>query len=54
MTQSSSDPLENGTDRRPTKEAAGTAAPDNQSTGSPWDTDAVTSWVSPNFKKNKE
>ncbi|MBN7314119.1 hypothetical protein [Mycobacteroides abscessus] len=28
--------------------------PDNQTSGSPWPTDQVTSWISPNLKKNKE
>ncbi|WP_207554512.1 hypothetical protein, partial [Mycobacteroides abscessus] len=48
------DPMEHGADRRPTKEAAGTAAPDNQRSGSPWSTDSVMSWVSPHHQKNKE
>ncbi|SKR18607.1 Uncharacterised protein [Mycobacteroides abscessus subsp. abscessus] len=48
------DQLENGEDRRPTKEAAGNRSPEGQGAGSPWDTDSVTSWVSPNLKKNKE
>ncbi|MCV7306712.1 Uncharacterised protein [Mycobacteroides abscessus subsp. abscessus] len=47
------DLLEHGEDRRPPA-AAGTAAPDNQSMGSPWDTDVVNSWVSPYHQKNKE
>lgn len=47
------DPLEGGTGRRPPA-AAGTAAPETQGTGSPWSTDQVTSWVSPNIKKNKK
>lgn len=48
------DQLEGGEDRRPPTAAAGTAAPDDQRTGSPWDTDVVTSWVSPHHQKNKE
>lgn len=32
----------------------GNVTPDNQRSGSPWDTDSVNSWVSPNIKKNKE
>lgn len=48
------DQLENGEDRRPTKEAAGNGSPENQRAGSPWDTDMVTSWVSPHHQKNKE
>lgn len=35
-------------------EAAGTATPESQWSGSPWSTDSVTSWVSPNLKKSKE
>ncbi|MBN7483189.1 hypothetical protein [Mycobacteroides abscessus] len=27
---------------------------EDQGAGSPWDTETVTSWVSPNIKKNKE
>lgn len=48
------DPMEHGADRRPPVAAAGTAAPEGQSTGSPWSTDQVTSWVSPHHQKNKE
>lgn len=47
------DPLDDGADRRPPA-AAGTAAPETQRAGSPWDTDVVTSWVSPHHQKNKE
>lgn len=32
----------------------GAAAPEDQSTGSPWGTETVMSWVSPNIKKSKE
>lgn len=32
----------------------GTAAPESQQAGSPWDTDSVTSWVSPHHQKNKK
>lgn len=32
----------------------GAAAPENQQAGSPWDTDSVTSWVSPHHQKNKK
>lgn len=46
--------VESGEDRRPTKEAAGTVTPEGEGAGSPWDTDQVVSWVSPNIKKNKE
>ncbi|MDQ8118511.1 hypothetical protein [Mycobacteroides abscessus] len=65
-TQEALDPMEHGTDRRPTKdgsraegegsgtEAADNVAPESQSARSPWDTDVVTSYVSPNLKKNKE
>lgn len=51
MTQGNPDHLESGTDRRPPKAAADNVAPDNQS---PWSTDSVMSWVSPNIKKNKK
>lgn len=51
---SSPEPLEDGADRRPTKEAAGNVTPETQSAGSPWGTETVTSWVSPNIKKNKK
>lgn len=66
MTQDSPDPLEGGEHRRPPAAATGTepkargasgagiAAPETQSAGSPWNTDSVTSWVSPNLKKNKK
>lgn len=53
-TQDSPDPLDDGERRRPTKEAAGKVASDNQNAGSPWSTDSVTSWVSPNIKKREE
>ncbi|SLI53988.1 Uncharacterised protein [Mycobacteroides abscessus subsp. massiliense] len=43
--------LEDGEDRRPTKEAAGKRSSDDQRAGSPWDTDTVTSWVSPQHQK---
>lgn len=46
--------LEDGADRRPTKEAAGKAAPEGQGAGSPWKTDQVVSWVSPHHQKNKK
>ncbi|MBN7561427.1 hypothetical protein [Mycobacteroides abscessus] len=46
--------LENGPDRRPTKEAAGNRSPEDQQAGSPWPAAQVVSWVSPNIKKNKE
>lgn len=42
--------VESGEDRRPTKEA-GTADPENQRAGSPWDTETVTSWMSPHHQK---
>ncbi|QSM95694.1 hypothetical protein I3U40_08100 [Mycobacteroides abscessus subsp. abscessus] len=45
------DPMER---RRRTKAAAGKVASEPQSAGNPWDTDSVTSWVSPNLKKNKK
>lgn len=32
----------------------GTATSENQRSGSPWDTDQVTSWVSPHHQKNKK
>ncbi|WP_157897308.1 hypothetical protein [Mycobacteroides franklinii] len=48
------DPLDDGTDRRPPLAAAGTAAPESQGAGSPWNTETVMSWVSPNIKKNKK
>lgn len=48
------DPLEDGEDRRPTKEAAGKRSSDDQRAGSPWETETVTSWVSPHHQKNKE
>lgn len=54
MTQGNPDHLDDGEHRRPTKEAAGNVTPDNQRSGSPWSTDSVTSWVSPNLKKNKK
>lgn len=46
--------LEGGEHRRPTQAPEDKVAPESQSTGSPWDTDSVTSWVSPNIKKSKE
>lgn len=46
-----SDQLENGEDRRPPKEAAGTVTSEGQGAGSPWDTDTVTSYVSPHHQK---
>lgn len=54
MTQSSPDPLDDGEHRRPPKAAAGNVTPESQGAGSPWDTDVVTSWVSPHHQKNKE
>ncbi|SIE96682.1 hypothetical protein [Mycobacteroides abscessus] len=53
-TQEALDPLEGGERRRPTKEAAGNVTPETQRSGSPWGTDQVMSWVSPNIKKNKK
>lgn len=47
------DPLDDGADRRPPA-AAGTAAPETQRAGSPWSTDQVVSWVSPNIKRGKK
>ncbi|MBN7375683.1 hypothetical protein I3U60_05230 [Mycobacteroides abscessus subsp. massiliense] len=41
--------LEDGADRRPTKEAAGNVTPEGQQAGSPWETE--TSWVSPHHQK---
>ncbi|MBN7564508.1 Uncharacterised protein [Mycobacteroides abscessus subsp. abscessus] len=46
------DPMEHGEHRRPPA-AAGNVTPDNQNAGSPWSTDSVTSWVSPNIKRGK-
>lgn len=54
MTQSSPEPLEDGADRRPPTAAAGNVTPETQSAGSPWSTETVMSWVSPNIKKSKE
>lgn len=50
----SPDPLENGEDRRPRVAAAGNVTTEGQRAGSPWDTDMVTSWISPHHQKNKE
>ncbi|SKO40892.1 Uncharacterised protein [Mycobacteroides abscessus subsp. abscessus] len=47
------DLLDDGEHRRPPKAAAGTAAPEGQQAGSPWSTDSVMSWVSPNIKRGK-
>ncbi|SIE27182.1 hypothetical protein [Mycobacteroides abscessus] len=52
--QEALDPLEGGTDRRRHRRTAGKVVSDSQGAGSPWDTDVVTSWVSPNLKKNKK
>ncbi len=54
MTQDNPDPMQNGTDHRPTKEAADTVASEGQEAGSPWDTDSVVSWISPNLKRGKK
>lgn len=48
------DPLEGGTDRRPPVAAAGNGSPDNQRSESPWSTETVMSWVSPNIKRGKK
>ncbi|SLI77244.1 Uncharacterised protein [Mycobacteroides abscessus subsp. massiliense] len=53
MTQGNPDHLDDGEHRRPTKEAAGNGSPKTQSTGSPWSTDQVTSYVSPNIKRGR-
>ncbi|AMT69256.1 MULTISPECIES: hypothetical protein [Mycobacteroides] len=50
----SPDPLVDGADRRPTKEAAGNGSSEGQRAGSPWEADVVTSWVSPNLKRGKK
>ncbi|SHP92741.1 hypothetical protein [Mycobacteroides abscessus] len=53
-TQEQLDPLEGGERRRPPKAAAGKVASETQRAGSPWSTETVMSWVSPNIKKNKK
>ncbi|SLI41249.1 Uncharacterised protein [Mycobacteroides abscessus subsp. massiliense] len=65
-TQEALDLLEGGERRRPTMdgsraegegsgtEAAGNVAPETQSAGSPWGTDQVVSWVSPNIKRGEK
>ncbi|MFV8308788.1 hypothetical protein [Mycobacteroides chelonae] len=46
------DPLEGGADRRPpTAAAAGNGSPESQRAGSPWETEMVTSYVSPHHQK---